>query len=235
MRYNSLEYGVIVCVILFRCWKFRSIRYAFFLYRYPRSACDRISSHSKYLHSKSWVQFACSSQSYAMSHFFSTFVQTRSKYVVRIDNTDEKHAVDLRPCNALPDSAYQYTVGQRLMILDTSSTSGEQTWVDATVVASFGKQHGSRHQIQAGLGGNEKALQIDLNRFNHAAQVFNTVDEFLALRTEFFNHLRETEVKVPQTHTHTHTRARTHTHTHTHTHTLPPRAFNMHTPCVDCV
>lgn len=141
--------------------------------------------------------------------------QTRSKYAIRIDNTDEIETLDLRPYNALPASTYQYTAGQRLMILDGSSTSDKQNWVDATVVNSRGKQHGSRHRIRAELSGKE--MEFDLNRFNHAVQAFETVGHFFALRTEYFDHLRETERTVC-----------------TCTHTLPPHSLNSDTPCVDC-
>ena len=115
-------------------------------------------------------------------------------YVVRFDNTDELETVDLRPGNALPASTYQYTAGQRLMILDTSSTSDIPNWVDAKVVSSHGKENGSRHSVQIESSGKE--MEVDLNRFNHAVQVFETVDKFLALRAEFFKHLQETERTV---------------------------------------
>ena len=80
------------------------------------------------------------------------------------------------------------------MVLDTSSTSDTPTWVDATVVSSHGKQHGSRHSVKMELSGKE--MEVDLNRFNHAVQVFETVGKFFALRAEFFNHLRESERTV---------------------------------------
>ena len=115
------------------------------------------------------------------------------KYSVHVDNvTEPTTSSHMHFRDVIPETSHRYEAGKLLMVLNPKECC--PSWKDAVVLNFCGLKKGNRHKLK--LTKTRETIEMDLNRFNHVVQVFDSVVEFRKVREKYRTNLLLTRRRV---------------------------------------